>query len=435
MRAPLILLLAALACVLTAAANAAAPVKRVSVSSSGKQANGSSSDVAMSANGRFVVFQSAATNLVKHDTNGVPDVFVRDRKSGSTFRVSVSSSGEQGDQYSGSPSISADGRYVVFSSDAENLVPNDGNNRKDIFVRDRKTKKTYRVSLNSAEEEADGSSDDPSISADGRFVTFQSDAENLASIDTEGRQNVYLRDRKKGITRLISIGIGGAAANGESSICGGYAPAISADGRYVAFHSEANNIVPNDLNGKGDVFVRSWKAGKTRRVSVSSAGLEGNIGGSSYCSISAGGKLVAFESDSENLVPHDTKGVTDVFVHNWKTRKTARVSLTARGTESKAWSGYSGISANGRFVIFESPDGNLVKGDKNGRDDLFVHDRWTSTTRRVTFGKKGGTNGNGYGWISSNGRFIVYESDLLLVKHDTNGVTDIFVRGPFRWPR
>ena len=433
MRIFLAFLTAALACALPAAALAGAPTKRVSVSSAGAQANGSSSDTTISANGRFVVFRSSATNLVRHDTNGQNDVFVRDRKTGRTFRVSVATSGAQGDGSSGTPRISATGRYVVFVSEATNLVPGDTNNRSDIFIRDRTSKVTRRVSLSTTEQQADRDSNYPSVSADGRFVAFESYATNLVATATNNFKNVFIRDRKKGITRRISIGAGGAIPDADAGICYGYAPSISSDGTYVVYGSSATNIVSGDTNLREDVFVRNWRTGVTRRVSVSSAGAQANQGGSTYCSISGGGKLVAFESDSTNLVGHDTNGETDVFVRNWKTRTTTRVNVTSAGAQSTDWGGYSGISTTGRFVFFQGPDQNLAPGDHNGHDDIYVHDRWTKETRRVTAGKTGGPNGNGYGGISADGRFVVFESDLLIVPHDTNGVIDIFVRGPLRW--
>lgn len=290
-RTSILVLAVALACALPAAALAGAPTKRVSISSAGVEADLSSSDVSISADGRFVAFQSNATTLVPHDTNGFSDVFVRDRKTGTTYRVSVATGGAQSDAFSGNAEISADGRFVVFASDATNLVPGDTNGRSDIFIRDRKTKTTRRVSISSAGVQADDHNYDPSVSATGRFVVWETYAKTLVAKDTDDLQHVYLRDRKKGITRRISIGIGGAIPDGHSSVCSGYGPAISADGTYVAFASEAKNLVPNDTKGKTDVFVRNWRTGVTRRVTVSSAGAEGDIGRRTARSPAAEGSL------------------------------------------------------------------------------------------------------------------------------------------------
>jgi Tol biopolymer transport system component len=432
----LVLLALAGALVLSALVEAAAKTRRVSVSSSEQQANASSGDVAISASGRFVVFHSGATNLVAHDTNGVTDVFVRDRKTGLTRRVSVATGGAQANGFSGDAKISANGRFVVFNSDATNLVPNDTNNRQDVFIRDLKTKTTRRISVSSAGEQADDGSADGSISADGRFVAFESDATNLIASDGNGFRDIFLRDRRTKTTRRISNGIGGVESNGDSTICDGYAPAISNDGTFVAFESGATNLVGSDTNARADVFVRNWRTRKTRLASVSTGGAQANQGGSSYCAISGGGSLVVFESDSTNLVGHDTNAETDVFVRNWRKHKTTRVNVTSSGVQSTEWGGYSGISGNGRFVFFQGPDSNLAPGDTNGFDDIYIHDRRTGTTRLATPGKTGGPNGNGYGAISADGRFLAFESAMTdLAPHDTNGFVDIYVRGPFRWPR
>ena len=424
----------AAALVAAGSADGAAKTRRVNVSSAEVQANAGSSEVSISGSGRFVVFQSSATNLVPNDTNTFVDVFVRDRLTGVTRRVSVATGGAQSNGHNGDPSISSNGRFVVFLSDADNLVLNDGNNRSDIFVRDLKTKRTTRVSVSSTGEEADDWNERPSISADGRFVVFDSYAENLVPSDTNAAKDIFVRDRTNRTTRRMSRGMGGAEANDDSEGCVGFAPGISADGTFVAFASNANNLVPGDSNGVQDVFVRNRKTGLTKRVSVSSTGLQGNVGGSSYCSISGGGGLVVYESNSINLVPNDTNRETDVFVRNWRGKKTRRVNVTSSGAQATNWGGYSGISKNGRFVFFQGPDSNLAPADHNGLDDIYVHDRTTHKTRRATPGTTGATNGNGYGWMSSDGRFLAFESDMNIVAGDTNGTAvDIFVRGPFVW--
>jgi Tol biopolymer transport system component len=429
----LVALAGVVALVAASIADGAAPTRRVNLSSAEVQANAGSGNPSISGSGRFVVFNSQATNLVPNDTNALSDVFVRDRRTGLTYRVSVATGGAQSNGHSSGPRISSNGRFVVFYSDADNLVPGDDNHRQDIFVRDRKTKHTTRVSVSSTGEQADDGSDRPSISADGRFVVFDSYATNLVPSDTNARSDVFVRDRKNKTTRRMSRGMGGAETNGDSVGCVGYAPGISADGAFVAFASSATNLVPNDTNGAEDVFVRNRKTGLTRRVTVSSAGVQAIAGGSSYCSISGGGGLVVYESDSNNLVPNDTNTETDVFVRNWRDKKTRRVNVTSAGVQSTDWGGYSGISSNGRFVFFQGPDSNLAPRDHNGFDDIYVHDRKTHKTRRATTGTTGASNGNGYGWMSSDGRFLAYESDMLVVAGDTNGEIDILVRGPFAW--
>ncbi len=427
--------LVVLACALAvpAMAGAAAKTKRVSLSSAEAQGHAPSSDPVISAGGRFVVFRSGASNLVPNDTNGVSDVFIRDRHTGITRRLSVATGGAQANGHSSGAKISANGRFVVFHSDATNLVPNDTNNRQDIFVRDRKANTTKRISVSSSGAQADGHSEYASVSGDGRFVAFQSSATNLVASDSNGFDDIFVRDRKTRTTRRVSMGLGGAQSNGDSRICVGYAPSISTDGTFVAFGSGATNLVAGDTNSSADVFVRNRKTGKTRRASVSTAEVQANQGGSSYCSISGGGGLVAYESDSTNLVAGDTNGETDVFVRNWRNGTTRRVNVTSAGAQATDWGGYSGISANGRFVLFQGPDSNLAPGDDNGYDDVYVHDRKTKKTRRATPGQEGGPNGNGYAGISADGRFLAFESDATISASDTNGVVDVYVRGPFVW--
>jgi Tol biopolymer transport system component len=276
------------------------------VSSAGVEANGRSSSSALSADGRFVAFSSAASNLVAGDTNGYSDIFVRDRRTGITRRVSVSSNGVEGNEDSGDPAISADGRFVAFSSDASSLVTGDGNNARDVFVRDRRTGTTRRVSVSSAGAEGNGESLNGALSASGRFIAFDSLASNIVSGDTNGYRDVFVRDRRTGLTRRVSVSSAGAAGNQSS-----FGPVLSADGRFVVFASAASNLVARDTNGFTDVFLRDRRAGTTRRVSVNSRGVGG---GGIDRAISGDGRFVAFVSGASNLVPYDENGSPDVFV-------------------------------------------------------------------------------------------------------------------------
>ncbi len=232
-------------------ADLAATTERVSVSSAEAEGNYRSNWSSVSADGRYVAFSSLADNLVAGDTNGVVDVFVRDRVTGITDRVSVSGAGEQGNDWSNWPSISADGRYVAFMSTANNLVAGDTNGSWDVFVRDRVSGETERVNVSSAGAEANGPSGYSVISADGRYVAFMSDATNLVPGDTNGRADVFVRDRMAGETQRVSVSSAGVEADGRSD-----ENSISADGRYVAFGSRASNLVPGDTNGTRDIFVR-----------------------------------------------------------------------------------------------------------------------------------------------------------------------------------
>jgi Tol biopolymer transport system component len=223
----------------------------VSVASNGAQGNRQSTAPSISADGRYVAFASLASNLVSGDTNNEPDIFVHDRETGQTNRVSVASDGTQGNGGSYMPSISADGRYAAFKSSASNLVPGDTNGYEDIFVHDRETAQTERVSVASDGTQGNHWSSYLVISADGRYVAFASLASNLVSGDTNNELDIFVHDRETSQTKRVSVASDGAQADGGSW----YNPSISADGRYVAFGSVASNLVPGDTNGMQDVFV------------------------------------------------------------------------------------------------------------------------------------------------------------------------------------
>jgi hypothetical protein len=433
---------------------------RVSVASDGTQANGFSQEPAISADARFVAFYSYADNLVAGDINSSFDVFVRDRQAGTTERISVDSGGNQASSHSLSPTISADGRFVAFYSYADNLVAGDTNNFcdldedgvynencVDVFVRDRQAGTTERVSVDSGGNQASSHSLSPTISADGRFVAFWSfadnvvdgDTNNFCDLDQDGVYNencvdVFVRDRQAGTTERVSVSSIGAQANSDSAF-----PAISADGRFVAFHSSASNLVADDSNTCGfggpgtcpDVFVHDRQTGATTRVSVDSSGAEANDGSqNSAISISADGRLVAFGSDASNLVDGDTNSSNDVFVHDRQTGETTRLSMNSGGDEAN-YGGYdAAISADGRFVAFESRASNLVDGDTNDNWDVFVHDRQTGMTTRVSFSSGGdqANAGSSESAVSADGRFVAFGSDASnLLSGDTNGLPDVFV--------
>jgi len=398
--------------------------ERVSVDSSEAQGNGDSSFPSLSADGRFVAFESSATNLVSSDTNGKVDVFVRDTSLGTTERVSISSSEAQVNGSSGSASISADGRYVAFESKATNLVTGDTNGKTDIFVRDRALGTTVRVSVTSSEAQVNGDSGAPSISADGRYVAFQSDATNLVSGDTNGRSDIFVRDLVDGTTTRVSITDAEAQANSGSMW-----PSISADGRYVAFQSDATNLWGVDNNGVTDIYFRDRTAGKTGRVSANNEGTLGNDG-SWNPSISGDGSYIAFQSDASNLVSGDTLGYSDIFVFAMETGFVYRVSLNSDETQGNGSSLFPHISANGRFVVFASLATNLVGSDTNATWDVFLRDRYTGTTSRQSVATgdvqaNGASNNCG---ISNDGRVVGFPSEATnLVTGDSNSKSDVFV--------
>jgi Tol biopolymer transport system component len=404
---------------------AAAVTVRVSVSSTEQQANSNSWYVGISADGRYVAFVSRASNLVAGDTNGEDDVFVRDRVMGVTERVSVSSNGSQGNNGSGDPVISADGRFVAFTSVASNLVVGDTNGESDVFVRDRRLGTTERVSVSSTGLQATGGSFQPAISANGQVVAFASGASNLAAGDTNHRRDVFVRDRATDTTQRVSVSVTGAAGRNPSQT-----PAISADGRLVAFESLARNLVIGDTNHVQDVFVRNLGTGTTERVSVSSNGTQGG-GRNEDPAISADGRLVTFSSESSNLVRSDTNRINDVFVHNRVTGKTQRISISTNGKQGHRPSFESTISRSGRFVAFFSWAVNLVRGDTNHTGDVFLRDRTTGITRRVSVSSTGeqANDQSQSGTVSADGRIVAFFSFASnLVAGDTNDTSDVFVR-------
>jgi hypothetical protein len=399
------------------------------VSASIAISNSYSEQASASPDGRYVTFYSNASNLVAGDTNGFVDAFLYDAGSDSIERVSVATGGAQANGPSFSSSVSSDGRYVAFQSEATNLVAGDTNgNDADIFVRDRQTGTTSLVSLSSSGVHADDVSRAPVISADGRFVAFWSNATTLVPGDTNGRPDIFLRDRLNGTTEIVSVATGGAQENGNAL----YPPAISADGRYVAFVSLASNLVAGDTNGAADVFVRDRQTGTTERVSVGSGNLQGNADCYAPCAISADGRYVVFASDATNLAFSDTNNSTDVFLHDRQTGNTERVDVSSSGAQAN-FGGYSpSISSDGRFVAFESGATNLVANDTNGFNDVFLRDRWNGTTELVSFGPnfvQGNASSDGPCAVSSDGRYVVFQSDAwtMIVEIDTNFATDIFV--------
>lgn len=410
-------------------------VERISLSSEGVEGNGSSGGhSAISSDGRFVVFESAASILVPNDTNGLRDVFIRDRIAGVTERVSVSSTGGEGDGSSFKPNISADGRYVVFYSWADNLVDGDSNGLIDVFLHDRQTRTTERVSVSSTGEEANGNSWSwyhPFISADGRYVVFTSSANNLVSGDTNDTTDVFVHDRQTRTTSRVSISSAGDQGNGPS-----HDASISSDGRFVAFSSNADNLVSADANDTTDVFVHDRETGATTIVSASTS-LEPGNGGSFEGFISASGRYVTFVSRATNLLPGDTNqwrdqgGVgDDIFVYDRLTGSMERVSVSTDGIQGNSYSEYPSISADGRRVVFRTQANSLVPGDTNNAADALVHDRTTRKTIRVSVSTNGvQTNGSIYEpRISADGGFVVFGSSATnLIPGDTNGVSDIFV--------
>ncbi len=345
---------------------------RISNNTLGENANASSAGPAISANGHYVAFYSYASDLVENDTNDTGDVFLYSVTTNTITRVSVGLNGTE----SNGPSlfeidVSADGRYVVFESNATNLVAGDDNNHQDVFLYDTDTGMTTLISTPMVVLLA-GANDDsynPRLSADGRYIVFDSNATNLVAGDTNNTRDIFIRDMVTQSTSLVSVALTGGLANSASSF-----PDLSADGRYITFLSLSSNLVAGDTNNTADIFIRDMSTGTTIRI-VPPAGVAGTVepnGESRRASISANGRHVSFHSAASNFVVGDDNDERDVFVYDAATSRTVRISVDTLGAQANGLSWLSRISDDGLKIAFKSDASNLVTGDTNGVSDVFM---------------------------------------------------------------
>lgn len=407
-------------------ARANGPTERVSVSSAGAAGNGESQAPAISSNNRYVAFHSAADNLVDGDTNGVLDVFLHDRETGRTRRVSRRTDGQQGNCDSEAPALSGGGRTVVFHSCAFNLVGNDTNNVQDVFAYDRNTGAVRRVSVHTDGTQANDVSGDPSVSGDSRIVAFWSYANNLIGGDDEGRTDVFLHDQETRATWRITINSVGEGGNGDSQH-----PAISNDGRYVVYESDASNLTPGDSGIYRDIFLFDRSTGFTERVSVSDDEREAQ-GDSFAAAVSGNGRYVAFVSYAANLVDDDGNSYPDVFVRDRADGRTIRVNVSNSGEEANVFETDQepAISTDGRYVAFKSRADNLVPDDTNEVGDVFLYDLQERSIRLASVNGEGiqGNDASQSPSLSDDGRYLAFSSRASnLVPGDNNGQRDIFV--------
>lgn len=422
------------------AAGAQQALDHVNVTPSGDWSSGGAALGDISADGRYVAFWSDATDLVAGVTSGATHVYVRDRVAGATELVSVSSAGEPQNGYAAYPSISSDGRYVTFASNATNLGPVHSFGGSNTFVHDRVTGRTELASIGSNGQRGNGDSSGGDVSADGRFVVIGSYATNLVPGDTNGSHDLFVRDRVAGTMQRVSVGTGGAQAIRESF--GGW---ISDDGRYVAFNSFARNLVPNDTNGISDVprtddpgsdiFIRDLLLQTTERVNLDAAG-DPSIGYAAHPILSGDGRAVTFASLAP-LVPGDTNAQWDIFVRNLDAKVTTRASVDSSGRQAEDytgdnWDATTFISGDGRSVVFTSRSSRLVEGDTDGRVDLFRHDTVTQLTTSITQGFPPHVADYNAAWpygITDDGSSIAFYTKGDIVPGDPNGAEDIFVLG------
>ncbi|HET6163444.1 MAG TPA: hypothetical protein VFG37_07225 [Planctomycetota bacterium] len=408
------------------------PRSRVSVASNGEEGDLGSGGGVLSRDARWVAFSSGADNLVPGDVGGYEDVFVHDRTTGATVRVSVDSNGVGGNLESFEPSISADGRFVAFASYAGNLIPVDHNRALDVFVHDRDPDGngvfdegngvTTRASERAGGGGGDGPSRWPSLSADGQLVAFASDATNLVNGDTNGKADIFVKDFATGKPTRVSVDSNGAEADDLS-----FAPSLSSDGRFVAFSSLATNLVNGDTNGCCDVFVHDLTTGATVRASVNTAGIEGNHE-SLYPSICGDGSRVVFQSEAGNFSKIDKKNSGDVFLRDLAAGTTKLVSVDSSGAAANGASYYPFISEDGQTVAFSSQATNLSPGDLDYAEDAFVRDLGARTTAIVSQTAWLASR-EGYAVsLSGDGRFVLFSSDAAdLVPEDHNDDYDVFL--------
>lgn len=397
----------------------------ISVDSSNLQANNNSDGyVSTNGDGRFVAFSSSATNLVPGDTNGRKDVFVRDRLNGTTKRISISSLGVQGDGDSEHPAITYDGRYVVFDSLATNLVSGDTNNSRDVFMFDTQTDTASLVSVSQAGVIGSTFSNYPDVSADGRFVVFTSFSANLipgVSLYGLGQQ-VFIKDMLTGGLQIVSRNsLTNDIGNSSSSI-----PRISCDGGVVSFDSAATNLVSGDANGQDDVFIsslgwskniltnvtinksgssssnsiscngnyvafRSWNPSKesyeiftynrlTKQTDTIVAATQNNRNSESP-DISDDGRFIAFRSEL-NLDPgySYSYGGSNFFIYDKRDSSIQLINIDESSKASSGAASFQSISADGSFVAYQAfgedttytSGRDLVPGDANGKNDVYT---------------------------------------------------------------
>jgi Tol biopolymer transport system component len=366
-------------------------IRRVSIDSNGAEGNGNSGNYfpALSADGRHLFFDSDASNLVAGDLNGVTDIFAHDVLTGATVRVSVDSSGGEGDDFCFGLGASADGRFVVFGSRATNLVAGDTNGVNDVFLHDLVTGATRRVSLDSAGRQGNDHSYGAAISADGSHVGFESIATNLVFQDQNGTNDCFVHEVATGQTTRVSVD-----SNGDEAALGGNSPiSFSQDGAVVGFWSYSGDLVANDTNGLGDVFVHERSTGATTRVSVATDGSEGD-NASYWPALTADGSQVTFTSIASNLAVKPANGIFDVFLHDRASGKTTLLSSACPGPTSNANSGLLAISPDGRHVVFCSETTDFVPNDTNLALDTFLVDRDAQLAAWTNYGAGfAGTNG------------------------------------------
>ncbi len=406
--------------------------KRISTDSAGNQANGVSVFPFITPDTRYIVFVSNAYNLTAK-SNGIYNVYLKNTATGAVTLISSDSNGNPGTHYSWNGAVSNNGRFVAFYSWATNFGFN--NTKYNVYLKNVQTGTLTMISTDAYGNEGNNHSYEdgfpPAISSDSRYVAFTSKATNLVPGDTNGKTDIFLKDIKTGALKIVSTNASGRQANGSSG-----QPIMSANGRYLVFFSLASNLVKRDPNRKADIFIKNIQTGGITRVSTSSSNKQSN-GFSSRPAISSNGRYITFASSASNLVSKDTNSSTDIFLKDRKTNKTILVSTNSKGqqTTGKATTlnVVSSVSDNGRYVGFTSAAKNLVPADTNGYWDVFVKDTRKGHVWRVSTNVYGNqASGDHNSWsgspvLSSSGHYIAFISSYALVPDDTNKGSDVFL--------
>lgn len=396
---------------------------RANVDSAGNEANDRVQlfyDV--SADGVWIVFASNATNLGS-DMNATSDIFIHNRATGVTELISRSTAGVSGDGNSTIPSVSDDGRYVAFLTLATNLVAGDTNGVADVIVRDRSANVNYRASVATGGAQSNGASNFPTLSGNGQRVAFTSSATNLVAGDTNGADDIFISAFRSVNTVLGSRGTGGTPANGAS-----VESSLDNNGRYLAFNSNASNLVTGDTNGRIDVFLYDRINNTTTLVSRSYDTMMQANSNSTSPRISGNGRYVVYRSFASNIVTGDTNSEWDIFRFDRTYSTNVRASLGAGGVEPTGTSIIGTADNGGNKVAFASLASNLVAGDTNGVTDIFVRTISTGTTVRIDSPLGQANGGSGSPVIAADGGFLIFRSGATnLVMGDANAVEDLFV--------
>lgn len=385
----------------------------ISAASDGSPGNANSYEGAVTPNGRFVAFDSRASNLHADATGAVSQVFVRDLQTGEIELISASADGVAGNGHSYNPCISANGRYVLFESGSDNLVTPDANGAEwDVYLYDRKTGEMRIVSESEAGVQGDGDSRiyGNSLTPNGRLAVFTSAATNLVPGADNGFRQIYVKDLRKGTVTLVSVDGAGNEGDNTSNW-----PSLSPNGKWAAFQSLATNLVPPDTNSDNDILVADLRHGTLARATVGHDGSEADGGGSAEPAISNNGKIVVFYSSATNLVPGDDNGQEDVFLRDLGRGTTTRLSERSDGVETNGTSYEACLTSSGKIVVYYTNATNLDPDLAMPNGGFFLYDVKHGTNTPILLGPGGAAlDGSPYVWpwsLTPTGNWLLFATE------------------------